>query len=145
MSTTPETPAVETQEKKLVVSDRARQVEAGADGIALSEQAAAKVREHIDKAELPASVYLYVGVKGGGCSGLQYVLDLRDEVHSPIADTDEVFRSQDLNVVCDLKSYVVGNMSGTTIDWQETMMGAGFTFNNPNAKHSCGCGSSYSA
>jgi iron-sulfur cluster assembly protein len=48
-------------------------------------------------------------------------------------------------VVSDFKSYMVGNLSGTTIDYQESMMGAGFTFNNPNAKHSCGCGSSYSA
>jgi iron-sulfur cluster assembly accessory protein len=48
-------------------------------------------------------------------------------------------------VVSDLKSYVVGNLTGTVIDYQDGLMGAGFAFNNPNAKSSCGCGSSYSA
>jgi iron-sulfur cluster assembly accessory protein len=76
---------------------------------------------------------------------LQYILDLRDVVHSPVAATDEVFDADGLLVVCDLKSYVVGNLGGTEIDYQESLMGAGFVFNNPNAKHSCGCGSSYSA
>jgi iron-sulfur cluster assembly protein len=114
-------------------------------GIRLSEKAAEKVREHLEKENLAETTYLYVGVKGGGCSGLQYVLDLRDEAHAPVADTDEVFSSQGFPIVCDLKSFVVGNLDGTVIDWQETMMGAGFTFNNPNARHTCGCGSSYSA
>ena len=103
------------------------------------------MREHIEREQLAETTYLYVGVKGGGCSGLQYVLDLRDEAHAAASDKDEVFSSEGINIVCDLKSYIVGNLSGTQIDWQETMMGAGFTFNNPNAKHTCGCGSSYSA
>ena len=63
----------------------------------------------------------------------------------PIAETDEVYLSQDIVVVCDLKSFMVGNLDGTTIDYEEGLMGAGFTFKNPNAKQSCGCGSSYSA
>ncbi|MBN2448618.1 MAG: iron-sulfur cluster assembly accessory protein [Phycisphaerae bacterium] len=129
---------------KLVVAERAKPVEAG-EGIVLTDKAAAQIRTHIAKAELPETTYLYVGVKGGGCSGLQYVLDLRDEVHAPVNDTDEIFQSNGINIVCDLKSFVVGNLGGTTIDWQETMMGAGFSFNNPNARHTCGCGSSYSA
>jgi iron-sulfur cluster assembly protein len=129
---------------KLVVAQRAKAVPAS-EGLVLSEKAAEKVREHIARAGLPVTTYLYVGVKGGGCSGLQYVLDLRDEVHAPIHDTDEVFASQGIHIVCDLKSFVVGNLGGTTIDWQETMMGAGFAFNNPNARHTCGCGGSYSA
>jgi len=126
------------------VRERARPA-TEADGIRLSEKAAEKVREHITRAGMPASTYLYVGVKGGGCSGLQYVLDLRDETHAPVAETDEAFTSYEVTIVCDLKSYIVGNLSGTLIDWQETMMGAGFTFNNPHARHTCGCGSSYSA
>lgn len=140
MSANPET----TPDAKLVVAQRAKPADEK-NGIRLSEPAAEKVREHIEKSNLSDSTYLYVGVKGGGCSGLSYVLDLRDEVHAPINDADEVFSSNGLNIVCDLKSYVVGNLTGTLIDWQETMMGAGFTFNNPNAKSTCGCGSSYSA
>jgi iron-sulfur cluster assembly protein len=115
------------------------------DGIRLTDLAATNVRNYIAKTESPATQYLYVGVKGGGCSGLSYVLDLRDERLAPVADTDEVFLFQDIVIVCDLKSYMVGNLGGTLIDFEEGLMGKGFTFKNPNAKHTCGCGSSYSA
>jgi iron-sulfur cluster assembly protein len=114
-------------------------------GILLSERAAEQIKTILRNDNYPDTMYLFVGVKGGGCSGLQYVLDLRDEAHAPIADTDEVFTSQGVTIVSDLKSYVVGNLSGTLIDYQDSLMGSGFVFNNPNAKHSCGCGSSYSA
>ncbi len=156
MSTTPQTATNETkaadaqaaqseaEAPKLVARERAKAAREGAD-IHLSEKAAGKVKEIIAADNFPDTMYLYVGVKGGGCSGLQYVLDLRDETAAPIKDSDEVFESNGLVVVSDFKSYMVGNLSGTTIDYQESMMGAGFTFNNPNAKHSCGCGSSYSA
>jgi iron-sulfur cluster assembly protein len=115
------------------------------EGVRLSDKAAAQLSGIIAKEQYPDSMYLYVGVKGGGCSGLQYVLDLRDESHAPINDTDEVFESHGFLIVCDLKSYIVGNLTGTLIDYQDGLMGAGFTFNNPNAKHKCGCGSSYTA
>ena len=129
---------------KLTVKNRAKEAPAGA-GIILTDKAAGQIQQIIAKDNYPDTMYLFVGVKGGGCSGLQYVLDLRDEVHQPVADTDEVFLSHGIPVVCDLKSYVVGNLTGTTIDYHDGLMGAGFTFNNPNAKHACGCGSSYSA
>lgn len=129
---------------QLVVRSRAKAATSG-QGIQLSDKAAGQIKSIIEKDNYPATMYLFVGVKGGGCSGLQYVLDLRDEAQAPIADTDEVFDSHGIPIVCDLKSYVVGNLTGTVIDYQDGLMGAGFTFNNPNAKHSCGCGSSYSA
>ena len=147
MSTAPQTEAMEApaaSTSELVARKRAKPVEPGV-GIHLSETAASQIKQILEKDNYPASMYLFVGVKGGGCSGLQYVLDLRDETQAAIGDSDEVFESQGIVVVSDLKSYVVGNLSGTTIDYQESLMGAGFTFNNPNAKHSCGCGSSYSA
>jgi iron-sulfur cluster assembly protein len=128
----------------LVVRQRARSAPTG-EGIQLTEKAAETIKGILKKDEYPETMYLYVGVKGGGCSGLQYVLDLRDEVHAPASETDEVFESHGIAIVCDLKSYIVGNLSGTTIDYHEGLMGAGFTFSNPNAKHTCGCGSSYSA
>ncbi len=115
------------------------------DGIRLSDLAAENVRTYMAKTESPETQYLYVGVKGGGCSGLTYVLDLRDERLAPVADTDEAFLSHDIVIVCDLKSYMVGNLGGTTIDFEDGLMGKGFTFKNPNARHTCGCGSSYSA
>lgn len=123
---------------------RAKPVEPGT-GIHLTEGAASQIKQILEKDGYPATMYLFVGVKGGGCSGLQYVLDLRDEAQAPIGESDEVMESQGITVVSDLKSYVVGNLSGTTIDYEESLMGAGFRFHNPNAKHSCGCGSSYSA
>ena len=137
-ATTPDAPAAPT------ARDRAKPVREGKD-IHLTELAAQQIKQIIEKDDYPDSMYMYVGVKGGGCSGLSYVLDLRDETHAPIGETDEVFESQGVFIVCDLKSYVVGNLTGTVIDYKESMMGAGFTFENPNAKHTCGCGSSYSA
>jgi iron-sulfur cluster assembly protein len=147
MSTTQDNQAEHVQSDALSrpsVHSRAKVPEEG-KGIVLSEKAAAQVKEILQKGDHPQTTYLFVGVKGGGCSGLQYVLDLRDEAHAPVAETDEVFLSHDITIVCDLKSFVVGNLGGTTIDYKDGLMGAGFTFNNPNAKHSCGCGSSYSA
>jgi iron-sulfur cluster assembly protein len=114
-------------------------------GIRLTEKAAERIQAVLKDQDHADTMYLYVGVKGGGCSGLQYVLDLRDERTAPVAETDEVFESQGMVIACDLKSYVVGNMSGTTIDYQETLAASGFTFHNPNAKQTCGCGASYSA
>ena len=146
MSTKPETGAHEATDKQNTAPARDRaQAATESVGIRLSEKAAGQIRTILEKENYPDTMYLYVGVKGGGCSGLQYVLDLRDEAHAPINDTDEVFESQGTLIVCDLKSYIVGNLTGTLIDFQDGLMGAGFSFNNPNAKHSCGCGSSYSA
>jgi iron-sulfur cluster assembly protein len=114
-------------------------------GVQLTELAAHHVREYMGRLDSPETQYLFFGVKGGGCSGLTYVLDLRDERVAPVAETDEVFLSHDIVIVCDLKSFIVGNLNGTTIDYEEGLMAKGFTFKNPNAKQSCGCGASYSA
>lgn len=148
MSSVSETAASATptpaETAKPTARERAREVDS-AQGIHLTEKAAAQIKEIMQKDSYPDSMYLFVGVKGGGCSGLQYVLDLRDETQIPVAETDEVFLSHGIVVVCDLKSFVVGNLAGTQIDYHDTVMASGFTFNNPNAKHSCGCGSSYTA
>lgn len=135
------TPAAESAAPS--VRMRAKPAPAG-QGIELTEVAATQIKTILQKDNHPETMYLYVGVKGGGCSGLQYVLDLRDEAHAPANENDEVFESHGIPIVCDLKSFLVGNLGGTVIDYQETVMAAGFVFNNPNAKHSCGCGSSYS-
>lgn len=144
MSVTPETRSGSGEGAGLAVRQRAVTPHEGG-GVRLTELAAQRVREYMQKMQNPDTTYLYFGVKGGGCSGLTYVLDLRDERSAPVAETDEVFESHGVVIVVDFKSYEVGNLSGTTIDFQEGLMGKGFTFVNPNAKHSCGCGSSYSA
>jgi len=129
-----------------VASGRARAKPATPDsGVRLTDEAAGQIQSILKREQYPQTMYLYVGVKGGGCSGLQYTLDLRDESHAPIAETDEVFESHGITIVSDVKSFVVGNLNGTEIGYRESMMGAGFTFSNPNAKHTCGCGSSYTA
>lgn len=137
-------PAADAGAAPSALRQRAREAQPG-QGIILTEKAAAQIRAILEKDGGPQTMYLYVGVKGGGCSGLQYVLDLRDERHAPVNDSDEVFISQGIPIVCDLKSFVVGNLAGTTIDYRESLMGSGFTFDNPNAKRTCGCGASYSA
>lgn len=154
MSTTPETTSTEAAQSvdateaaaapATSVKERAKTSREGKD-IHLTDKAADKIKEILKNDNHPDTMYLYVGVKGGGCSGLTYVLDLRDEASAAPKETDEVFESHGIPIVSDLKSYVVGNMTGTTIDYQDGLTGAGFVFNNPNAKHSCGCGSSYSA
>lgn len=111
-----------------------------APGIILSETAAREIKSIIKQQELDENaVRLRVGVKGGGCSGFSYLLDLTESQK----DTDEVFEQHGLKVICDPKSLLY--LAGTTIDFRDEIMGRGFVFNNPNATSSCGCGSSFSA
>ena len=86
-----------------------------------------------------AAMYLRVGVKGGGCSGFSYTLDLTEARN----DSDEMWDQHGVNVICDPRSYIY--LKGTTVDFRDEIMGRGFVFNNPNATSSCGCGSSFSA
>lgn len=108
-------------------------------GIILTETAAREIRSIIEQQELDAEkVRLRVGVKGGGCSGFSYVLDLTETEK----DTDEVFEQHGIKIICDPKSLLY--LGGTTIDFRDEIMGRGFVFQNPNAHTSCGCGSSFS-
>ncbi|MEL7474597.1 MAG: iron-sulfur cluster assembly accessory protein [Planctomycetota bacterium] len=108
--------------------------------VILSETAAREIKTIIEQQELDAeTVCLRVGVKGGGCSGFSYVLDLTETRK----DTDEVFEQHGITVVCDPKSLLY--LNGTMVDFKDEIMGRGFVFTNPNATSSCGCGSSFSA
>ena len=104
--------------------------------ISISEQAASHVRSFAEQAGKEVS-NLRVGVKGGGCSGLTYVLDIVDE---PI-DGDKIIEEHGLKLFVDRNSYVF--LAGTTLDYSGGLNGKGFVFNNPNAKTSCGCGTSF--
>jgi iron-sulfur cluster assembly protein len=84
-------------------------------------------------------MYLRVGVKGGGCSGFSYTLDLTEVA----TENDERSPQQGVEVICDPKSYLY--LNGTTVDFKDELTGRGFAFSNPNATASCGCGSSFSA
>ena len=107
--------------------------------ITVTELAAKEVKKIIDEKNGSADMYLRIGVKGGGCSGFSYSLDLTEEK----TDNDEVYPQHDIMVICDPKSHLY--LDGTTIDFKDEVMGCGFVFNNPNASSSCGCGSSFSA
>jgi iron-sulfur cluster assembly protein len=111
--------------------------------ITLSPTAANEIRSIIDEqsksGELkPDAVKLRVGVRGGGCSGFTYMLDLTEEEAS---DVDEQLESNGVKILIDQKSALY--LDGTEIDFKDEVMGRGFVFKNPNATSSCGCGSSF--
>jgi iron-sulfur cluster assembly protein len=106
--------------------------------ITLTSAAHSKVKEIMEQ-ENKADWSLRMGVRGGGCSGLNYVLGFDNNV----AETDEVFEQDGIKLVCDMKSYLY--LNGTEIDFTDGLQGSGFVFNNPNAQKSCGCGQSFSA
>jgi iron-sulfur cluster assembly protein len=108
--------------------------------VILSENAAREIRTIIQQQELDGDkIRLRVGVKGGGCSGFSYLLDLTESQK----ETDEIFDQHGIKIVVDPKSLLY--LNGTTIDFKDEIMGRGFVFQNPNATATCGCGSSFSA
>lgn len=82
---------------------------------------------------------LRVAVRGGGCSGLEYALDFANESRPG----DTVYELDGLKIYIDMASESF--LKGTVIDYQSGLSGAGFKFNNPNARRSCGCGSSFTS
>ena len=106
--------------------------------ISLTPIAAGKVKELLVQRGTP-EIGLRIGVRGGGCSGNSYFMEFC-EAESP---GDETIQSEGVKLVVDLKSMVL--LGGTQIDYVEGLMGAGFKFNNPNVRHSCACGESFSS
>ena len=104
--------------------------------IILTEKAISEIKKIKKENQIPDTHSLRIGVKGGGCSGLSYTLGF----DQPLS-TDKTFTFDDVNVVVDYKSILY--LSGTTIDFSDGLQGKGFTFNNPGAKKTCGCGSSF--
>ena len=107
--------------------------------ITLTEKAATKVKDLLAQQGATETSGLRVKVVGGGCSGLSYSLDLEEKA----GPGDKVFESQGIKIYLDPKSALF--VSGTEIDFQESIMGAGFAFKNPMAKGTCGCGTSFTA
>lgn len=106
--------------------------------LTLTERAVEMVKQALVAENLPGHS-LRVAVVGGGCSGYQYGLDF-DEAAS---DEDIVLAQGDVNILID--QYSATYLKGTTIDYVDSLNGSGFKFNNPVAKKTCGCGSSFSA
>ncbi len=105
--------------------------------IEISEKAAARIRALTTEKGTPRGG-LRLGVKGGGCSGLSYHIDWAAEP----ARFDQVFEKDGARVFVDPKSAVF--LTGTMVDWQQSLMQTGFVFRNPNVKTACGCGESFS-
>ena len=106
--------------------------------IKVSENAKTEVTKLLGQEGRGPQHFVRVGVKGGGCSGLSYNLTFENQARTG----DKVFAREDVKLFCDLKSYIY--LNGTVLDFDSGLMGKGFVFMNPNAKKSCGCGSSFS-
>jgi iron-sulfur cluster assembly protein len=105
--------------------------------ITISDKGAEKVREFLESQQADVSMAgLRVGVRGGGCSGFQYQLAFDEQ-----RERDVVFESHGLKLLVDKESLPF--VSGSTIDYEESLQGAGFKVNNPNVVAACGCGSSF--
>lgn len=107
------------------------------NSIHVTEKAATKVKEFAAR-DGKDQFGLKVAVKGGGCSGLTYVLDIVDGPE----ETDKIIEQNGIEVYVPKKAFVF--LAGTTLDFSDGLNGKGFEFTNPNAKTSCGCGTSFS-
>ncbi len=103
----------------------------------ITSTAVSKVKEILAK-QNPQPTGLRVSVVGGGCSGFSYQMNFESESNG----IDKVFDFEGLKVFVDQASLMY--LKGTKIDYLETLEGAGFKFENPNVKSTCGCGSSFS-
>ena len=106
--------------------------------IRMTKLAAERIRAVFAEKNVPPDTCLRVGIKGGGCAGFSYTMDVTD---TP-AEDDEVFESCGVRIVVDPKSYLY--LNGMEVDFNEDLLKGGFVFNNPNAKQICGCGASFS-
>lgn len=108
--------------------------------VQLTEKAAAEVLRVKEAQKFPETTFLRVGVTGGGCSGFTYSLGFDDKYDE---EKDARYHFHGVDVVVDRKSALF--LDGTTIDWYDGLERRGFTFDNPNAVKTCGCGSSFRA
>ena len=105
--------------------------------IQISDNAATQIR-HVLEAKKLDGYGLRLGVKGGGCSGLTYDLNLENETKTG----DKIAEVNGVKVFIDFKSYLY--LRGTILEFSTDPLNGGFSFRNPNAKKSCGCGTSFS-
>lgn len=106
--------------------------------VEVTERASKAIRKYLREHDATEGSGLRIGVRGGGCSGLSYFLDVEVEVR----DTDKVIDAFGVNVIIDPKSLLF--LQGTTLDFVSGLMESGFKFINPKAGKDCGCGESFS-
>ena len=107
--------------------------------VTITDRALKHVLDLMDEENIkPETHYLRVGVKGGGCSGLSYVMNFDDTTDQ----LDEVWDTEKgLKIIVDRKSYLY--LFGTELDYTDGLNGKGFEWSNPNSSRTCGCGSSF--
>jgi len=105
--------------------------------VVLTDKAIEMVKDAMQREGL-AGYGIRVGVQGGGCSGFQYSMDFEEKAK----DGDVTLEQGGVRLYVDAMSSMY--LQGVTIDYVQGLQGAGFKFNNPNAKNTCGCGSSFS-
>ncbi len=106
--------------------------------IQLSDRAARQVAHIREKDEIPEDQYLRVGVKGGGCAGMSYELGFDHKT-----DNDQIVETNNVQVLVDKRHALY--LAGIVLDFHDGLDARGFTFENPNAQETCGCGTSFSA
>ena len=113
--------------------------QAPSQGLQVTPKAVARIRMAMVKEGIaPTEGGLRLGVMGGGCSGLSYSIKFDTQPR----ERDRIYEFDGVRVFVDPKSFLY--LHGMTLDYEETLMHEGFVFQNPNAKKSCGCGSSFS-
>jgi len=136
-------PALTLDQKKAAARERARaareqQATGAGAGLAVTDAAAGYVRESADREGMDHGVRLRI--HAGGCSGLEYSIDLIPRGSEPAPDEREI-ESNGIRVLLDLKSAIY--VSGSVVDYTTTLMRRGFVIKNPNATSTCSCGDSF--
>jgi iron-sulfur cluster insertion protein len=129
--------ATETQPDVTAKQEQTQSPAEDSPMVTLSDKAAEKVKEIRGEENIEESYALRLKVQGGGCSGFSY-----DLYFDQAQETDRPFEVKGVKLICDEMSLMY--LLGTEIDYVEGLHGAGFKFNNPNVKSTCGCGSSFS-
>lgn len=106
--------------------------------ITVTDNAKSKLLDLIKESKYDDTYFLRVGVKGGGCSGLQYSMTFDNVIN----DGDEVSEDNGIKIVCNMQSLLY--LFGTELEYSGGLNGKGFEWNNPNASRKCGCGTSFS-
>lgn len=119
------------------LSGRLNNMDVNHTGITVTPKALEMAKRKLAEAQ-QSVLGLRVGVKGGGCSGVSYAIQYAEIKR----DNDHVFEFDGLKIFVDAKSLEL--LKGTTLSWEDKLIGHGFKFINPNAKSGCGCGSSFS-